>query len=112
MRATGVRVGILDNDLSAFVGAERRDQISFFREIDAFTNVSYGAMKPDPRAYHEALKNLGTRANEMLFVDDQPHNVRGGEAVGLDSIRFDVGQPAAMWATIEARVLGNDIPLA
>ena len=105
--AVGIKVGILTNDLAAFVGAEWKDEVAFFREIDAFTDVSYGAMKPDSRAYHEALKNLGTTAIETLFVDDQPRNVRGGEAVGMDSIRFDVGRPAAIWVEITAKVLGD-----
>ena len=105
VRAAGIKVGILTNDLAAFVGAEWKDEVAFFREIDAFTDVSYGAMKPDPRAYHEALKNLGTTAIETLFVDAQPHNVRGGEAVGMDSLRFDVGRPEATWVEIEERAL-------
>ena len=66
-------------------------------------------MKADSRAYYEALKNLGTTAIETLFVDDQPHNVRGGEAVGMDSIRFEIGRPAGMWAEITAKVLGDTI---
>ena len=53
-------------------------------------------MKPDSSAYHEAFKNLGTSTADNLFVDDQPHNVRGGEAVGMDSIRFEVGRPSVM----------------
>ncbi len=105
VRAAGLRVGILTNDLAAFVGPEWKDEIRFFREIDSFTDVSFGAMKPTPEAYQQALRNLGCAAADTLFVDDQPHNVAGGEAVGMDSIRFDVGRPAAMWAEIEGRAL-------
>ena len=40
VRAAGIKVGILTNDLAAFVGAEWKDPVAFFREIDAFTEVS------------------------------------------------------------------------
>ncbi len=106
VRAAGLKVGILTNDLAAFVGPEWQARVSFFREIDAFTDVSFGVMKPAPEAYHTALANLGTTAADTLFVDDQPHNVVGGEAVGMRSIRFDVGRPAEMWAEIERTLLG------
>ena len=103
-RTAGVKVGILTNDLAAFVGPEWKDQLSFFREVDAFTDVSFGPMKPHPDAYALALRNLGTGADATLFVDDQPHNVAGAEQVGLAAIRFDVGHPARAWAAVEARL--------
>lgn len=105
VRAAGLRVGILTNDLAAFVGAEWQEKISFFREIDSFTDVSYGVTKPAPEAYHQALSGLGCTAAQTLFVDDQPHNVAGGERVGMVSLRFDVGRPAQAWADIERNAL-------
>jgi putative hydrolase of the HAD superfamily len=107
VRAAGIRVGILTNDLAAFVGAEWKDEIQFFREIDAFTDVSFGAMKPAPEAYHQALAVLGSPPGTTLFVDDQPHNVAGAERIGMDAIRFDVSQPAEAWTAIEHRVLAG-----
>lgn len=107
IRAAGLKVGILTNDLAAFVGPAWKDEIAFFREVDSFTDVSFGAMKPAPEAYLQALSDLKCGAAETLFVDDQPHNVAGGERVGMDSIRFDVSQPAQAWAGIEARALGQ-----
>ncbi|MBI2800275.1 MAG: HAD-IA family hydrolase [Gammaproteobacteria bacterium] len=103
-RAAGVKVGILTNDLAAFVGSEWKDQLSFFREVDAFTDVSFGTMKPQPEAYALGLKNLGTSAAATLFVDDQPRNVEGAARVGLAAIRFDVRQPASAWAMVESRL--------
>jgi len=107
VRAAGCRVGILTNDLAAFLGAEWKDGVSFFHELDAFTDMSFGIMKPHPSAYETALSALGTRAEETLFVDDQPHNVGGAEAIGMDALRFDVSRASACWAEVEARVLAT-----
>ena len=105
VRAAGIKVGILTNDLAAFVGPEWKDEINFFREIDAFTDVSFGPMKPAPEAYQQALSALNSAAAETLFVDDQPHNVAGSERVGMDAIRFDVSRPVEAWAEIERKLL-------
>ena len=117
VRAVGIKVGILTNDLAAFVGAEWKDEVAFFREIDAFTDVSYGAMKPDSRAYHEALKNLGTTAIETLFVDAQAHNVRGAarrsawiQFVSMwdDRPRYGLRSRRRCWATLaRQRIIDN-----
>jgi glucose-1-phosphatase len=47
-----------------------------------------GASKPSAAIYHRALKGLGVRAQETLYVDDMEEFVRAAREVGLDAIRF------------------------
>lgn len=107
MRAAGIRVGILTNDLSAFLGPTWKEGIRFFREIDSYTDVSDGVMKPDPRAYAEALAALGEKPENVLFVDDQPANVEGARNAGIEAMHFEVGRPAESWEAVRRRILGN-----
>jgi len=49
--------------------------------------------KPDPAIYGHLLKELGTRPEETLFLDDRPVNVEAANALGIKGIKFtDVAQ--------------------
>jgi HAD superfamily hydrolase (TIGR01509 family) len=45
--------------------------------------------KPSPSAYRRVLAVLQVRAEECLFVDDEPENVRGAIAVGMQAVLID-----------------------
>jgi putative hydrolase of the HAD superfamily len=64
-------------------------------------------MKPDAAAYRLALDALGLPAGRVLFVDDQPRNVAGAEAVGLAAVRFDPTDVAGSFTAVR-RLLGLD----
>lgn len=105
-RAAGRKVGILTNDLHAFHGKEWVDSMRFFRGMDSLTDASHtGILKPDPRAFEQALHELGVAAADVVFVDDQPRNVAGAVAYGLETIAFDVADPDGSWRRVE-RALG------
>jgi HAD superfamily hydrolase (TIGR01509 family) len=44
--------------------------------------------KPDPAIYLHVLKELGTRAEETLFLDDKLVNVEAARALGIQAIQF------------------------
>jgi putative hydrolase of the HAD superfamily len=44
--------------------------------------------KPEPAIYHHVLNELGTRAEETLFLDDRPVNVEAARALGMPAIQF------------------------
>ncbi|MCS6790957.1 MAG: HAD family phosphatase [Bacteroidia bacterium] len=48
-----------------------------------FYSCFIGKRKPDPEAFTYVLERLGWPAEETLFVDDNPHNIRGAESVGM-----------------------------
>ncbi len=47
-----------------------------------------GVAKPDPRIYQIALRRLGVRPEEMVFVDDMPENVRAAQTLGIKAVQF------------------------
>jgi len=52
--------------------------------------VSYkvGAIKPNKKIYRIALKKLGVRPEEIVFIDDDKENVEGARRVGMKAILF------------------------
>ena len=44
--------------------------------------------KPGPGLYRILLERFGLRAEECLFIDDNPVNIAGGEAVGIRGLVF------------------------
>jgi putative hydrolase of the HAD superfamily len=105
VRAAGGKVGILTNDLAVFHGPAWVASIQFFHAIDALVDAStIGILKPDPRAYAQALDALGAAAGDVVFVDDQARNVEGARAMGIPTVQFDVADPECSW-TLTRRLL-------
>ena len=99
---------VLDRELLDFVRGLRKDFktaiiTNAFDDVRKFLSDNFrlhevfdpiivsaeeGMMKPDPRIYQIALESCGAVAEETVFVDDFPHNVRGAQAVGMHAIWF------------------------
>jgi len=47
-----------------------------------------GVAKPDPEIYRITLARLGVEAGQACLIDDNPANVAGAIAVGMDAILF------------------------
>ena len=45
-------------------------------------------MKPDLAIYSLAIKHLGVEAQEAVFIDDVPANIKGAKQVGMKGILF------------------------
>lgn len=105
-KAAGRKVGILTNDLYDFHGEAWVESISFFKDVDTITDASrIPALKPDPRAFAQALTDLDVSREEVVFVDDQVRNVEGSRAFGLETVFFNVANPPESWAETR-RLLG------
>lgn len=99
VKAAGMKLAILSNELDLFYGADFRDKLPFLAEFDVIVDATYsGILKPDPRAYRACLDALGLAAGDCVFVDDQARNVEGARAIGLPCVHFDVAQPAASYS--------------
>lgn len=65
-----------------------REAALFDRFRDIVVSGAEKLVKPDPAIYHLALGRFGLRAEEAVFVDDNPANVAGAVAVGMQAILF------------------------
>jgi putative hydrolase of the HAD superfamily len=45
-------------------------------------------IKPDPAIYRYLLKELGTRPEETLFIDDRLVNVEAAQSLGIKALEF------------------------
>lgn len=83
--------GVITNDLSRFHPQEWIDRITILSTFDPLIDLSYHQfLKPDPRAFRYVLEELRLDADCVLFVDDQPFNLVGAEALGMKTEWFDV----------------------
>ncbi len=104
-QAAGYGVSVLTNDMRAFHGREWEHGIAFLGSIDHIVDCSdTDILKPDPRAFERAAEMTGVGFDRMLFVDDQPVNIAGAEALGIDSMWFDVSKADDAWLEIADRL--------
>ncbi len=106
VHAAGLRLAILSNELDLFYGADFRRKLPLLDRFELIVDATHtGILKPDPRAYAAITEGLGLSAGACVFVDDQARNVAGAAAAGMQTVAFDVTQPAASYAQA-LRLLG------
>lgn len=83
-----VRVGVLSNITSELADAmlERNDWLQLFNPL--VLSCETGFAKPQPEIYELAVDKFGLPAENILFVDDRPVNVKGAQTVGLSAHLF------------------------
>ena len=104
-KAAGLGMSVLTNDMRAFHGEAWEQKIEFLDLADHVVDCSItDILKPDPRAYQRAIDMVGVEPGRILFIDDQPRNVEGAQAAGLDAVWFDVANATAAWDDIATRL--------
>ena len=104
----GRNVGVLSNELDLFNGPGFGAKLPILKLMNAIVDATYtGILKPDQRAYQAVADALGAPIERCLMVDDQPRNVDGALAAGMQAEWFDVTRPAETYARVLAR-LGMD----
>jgi putative hydrolase of the HAD superfamily len=94
-KAMGLQLAILSNEMEMFYGPLFRERLLLLKDFDVIVDATHtGILKPDPRAYGLCLRELQALPQHCIFIDDQLKNIRGGLAVGLQCVHFDVRQPA------------------
>ncbi|UWU30878.1 HAD-IA family hydrolase (plasmid) [Rhizobium sp. WSM1274] len=97
-KRAGHRLAILSNELDLFYGKEFRAKLPFLADFDVIVDATYTEiLKPDPRAFAFITNGLSIAAGDCVFVDDQLKNIRGGEAVGMSCVHFDVTRPGTSY---------------
>lgn len=94
VKQAGGKLAILSNELDLFYGSDFRSQLPFLNDFDVIIDATYtGILKPRAEAYQLVLGALQLPAAACVFVDDQLRNIKGAEAVGMQTVHFDVQQP-------------------
>lgn len=101
----GRKVGVLSNELDLFNGPGFGAKLPILKLMHAIVDATYtGILKPDQRAYQAAADALGAPIERCLMVDDQPRNIAGALAAGMQAEWFDVTRPAETYARVLARM--------
>ncbi len=89
LRAAGLPVGALTNNWSHTESGGRSDGTRGLSErFDVFIESAVeGLRKPDPAIYRLACERLGTRPEEMVFLDDIGGNLKPAQAMGMATIK-------------------------
>jgi putative hydrolase of the HAD superfamily len=86
-RQAGLKIALLSN-----IPTTVRDAVlsaGWLPEFDQYTfSCDLRVTKPATAIYEYCVKELGVSANEALFFDDRPENVRAAEALGMAGILF------------------------
>ncbi|RYU95805.1 HAD family hydrolase [Emticicia agri] len=51
-----------------------------------FLSYEIGMWKPDAEIYHYVLETINLKPHEVLFLDDNPHNIQSASALGMQTI--------------------------
>lgn len=63
----------------------------FINAFDAlFLSFEMGSRKPEAAYYQTVLENMGAEPDEVLFIDDNPENLRAAEVMGIHTWQFNV----------------------
>jgi len=81
-----VPVYVLSNTGEMHLAYLRRTYELDSRADGVLASCEVGAMKPDPKIYHEAALRFSLDPDRTLFVDDRHENIVGAEAVGWKGI--------------------------
>jgi putative hydrolase of the HAD superfamily len=94
VKAAGLRLGALTNDMTAFHGPGWVEQQEHLKLFDVIVDASLtGVMKPDPRAFRQGAEALGLPAEQIVFLDDMPWNVEAARGAGLAAVRVPWDDP-------------------
>jgi epoxide hydrolase-like predicted phosphatase len=99
LRASGLRMGIVTNNIREY--ADRWRQMIPVDELfdDIVDSSAVGVRKPNPEIYQLALRRLGvTRPEAAIFLDDFAPNVDAAIALGLRGVVVEEDPRSALLA--------------
>ncbi len=88
LNAAGMKTAILSNMHPDMVAHVRRECEWARKFTCAVYSSELRVAKPEAAIYEHTLRCLEVAASQALFVDDNPENVRGAEAVGIRSLQM------------------------
>lgn len=105
VRAAGLIAALATNQQS-YRGTQMRQRYEMDRHFDhVFYSYEVGAAKPSPEYFQHILAVLELPADQVVFVDDSPSNVRAARAAGVPAVLHRTSTGAAALAS-ELAALG------
>lgn len=93
-KAAGITVGIHTNDLTSFHDQDWIERMTILREFEVMVDGrTDGVYKPDREAFELMVQRMGMPASKIVFIDDQPVNLRGAAEVGMICVHLDPTDP-------------------
>lgn len=88
----GGRLYLLSNISCGF--AERYRDVPHINEVlSMFDGLVFSGpihmVKPDPEIFEHILKKYSLKPEESIFIDDNPKNIEGAKALGINTYLFD-----------------------
>jgi putative hydrolase of the HAD superfamily len=79
-------IGCLSNTNACHINHlnQQSDFLSLFDH--RFYSHEIGFIKPNPLAYHHVLKHINISPEQVLFIDDNPDNVRAANDIGMQAL--------------------------
>jgi putative hydrolase of the HAD superfamily len=88
LKQHGLLTAILSNmGDSVLANIEREFDYLYSFDVRVWS-YQHNMAKPDPAIYRHLLKELGTRPEETLFIDDKLENIEAARALGMQAIQF------------------------
>jgi len=109
LRERGLLIAILSNMGDSVLASIKRSYTWPERFDVRVWSFEHHMVKPDPAIYRLTLDQLGTRAEETLFLDDRPVNVEAASAMGMVAIQFSTVEN--LRKDLIARGLDAELPL-
>lgn len=89
LKAKGFRVYYLSNYFP-YLMQERPDVLEFTKHMDGGVfSWQEQLIKPDPAIYLRLLARYDLKAEECLFIDDSPKNIKAAKALGIHAVQFE-----------------------
>jgi putative hydrolase of the HAD superfamily len=109
LKRRGILTAILSN-MGDTVLANMQRELNWLNRFDVQVwSYQLRMAKPDAAIYRHVLKELGTKPEETLFIDDKQVNIDAANAVGMKGVLFtDVEN---LRSDLIANGLSNELPL-
>ena len=109
LKQKGILTAILSN-IGDTVLANMQRELKWLNRFDVHVwSYQLHMAKPDTALYLHTLKQLGTKPEETLFIDDKQVNIDAAEAVGIKGVLFTNADQ--LRADLVARGLSKELPL-
>lgn len=87
LRENGYKTAVLSNTEAPAMEYFHRLGYDMF-DVLVFS-CAEGTIKPERRIYEITVEKLGTRAEQAVFIDDEPEYINGAKEIGLNTILFE-----------------------